>query len=265
MKIIINADDFGKSHQVNEAIQEQISSGNITSTTIMANADGFDEAISIALQNPQVSYGVHLSLDEYRPMTNIDVFRKYGIVDDRGYFVKGAILRLKINEELRASIEQEWSVQIEKIKNKGIKISHVDSHHHVHTIPSLLETLVCVLNKYCITKVRKCDYMSKKRILGGYKHFPDGIFLKEVAYLILKFRKQIECSKWNAESGTHFSMTDEFTSVASFIRNQSYYTQQAENLFIVELECHPGHPKYNKETLALSTLGKFEKITYNEL
>ena len=54
VNVIINADDFGKDHVVNIAIKKQIEAGNITSTTIMANADGFYEAIEIAKNNPQI-------------------------------------------------------------------------------------------------------------------------------------------------------------------------------------------------------------------
>ena len=52
MKLIINADDFGMSHEVNTAIRDSFRQGLISSTTLMANMEGFDpKSRLIASQN----------------------------------------------------------------------------------------------------------------------------------------------------------------------------------------------------------------------
>ena len=69
MKYIINADDFGKSEDVNKAIIHCIEERVINSTTIMANGLALPSAATYARSNPQISYGVHLVIDEMESLT----------------------------------------------------------------------------------------------------------------------------------------------------------------------------------------------------
>lgn len=264
-RIIINADDFGKCHEVNVAIEEQILKGNITSTTIMANADGFDEAIQIAKQYPSISYGIHLCLDEYAPVTTQKAFIEKGIVDEStGLFVKGRIWNVSFDEVLKNAIRDEWDAQIQIIKNAGIIPSHIDSHHHVHTILALKDVLLDVLNKNEINKVRGCDYVTTAKFFKGWKHFSNSNLLKELAYLLLRCSRFNEKNKWVANMRGSIEMTDDFCSVMAFWRNQFYFEKYCKEK-IVELECHPGHDKYNKETGLLQLLSGYDKMTYNDL
>ena len=60
--VIINADDFGLSPGVNRGILEAFENGVLTSTTLLANLDHFDEAVQLAREHPELPVGVHLSL-----------------------------------------------------------------------------------------------------------------------------------------------------------------------------------------------------------
>ena len=62
IRIIINADDLGKDSQVNDKISEALQNGFITSSTIMANIELWDEVHKIVDANPKASFGVHLNL-----------------------------------------------------------------------------------------------------------------------------------------------------------------------------------------------------------
>lgn len=265
LRIIINADDFGKNHVVNIAIEEQIKRGYITSTTIMANADGFDEAILIAKQHPNISYGVHLSLDEYAPMTTPKVFVDRGIVDaDTGLFVKGRIWNIFIDNELKDAVRAEWNAQIKKIKDAGVTPSHIDSHHHVHTIPALKEVLLEVLKKNSITRVRGCDYVTFSKLLRGWKHFSSSNKVKELAYYLLRFSRSRSNASWMRDVRKSFRTTDDLCSVTSFKENIAYFEKFGMNMSI-ELECHPGHERYAKETALLEQIKNVYKISYIDL
>ena len=78
IKVIINADDLGISLDVNRRIEECINMGVVSSTTLLVNAPAFDDGVRIAKQHTQVSVGIHLNLIEFAPLTNSDVFKKYG-------------------------------------------------------------------------------------------------------------------------------------------------------------------------------------------
>jgi predicted glycoside hydrolase/deacetylase ChbG (UPF0249 family) len=70
MKVIINADDLGLSIATNKAIECAIVKNMISSCTIIANGMAFDDAIRISKQFTNISYGVHLNIIEFCPMTN---------------------------------------------------------------------------------------------------------------------------------------------------------------------------------------------------
>ena len=61
-RLIINADDFGFTPDVNLGILEAHRSGILTATTLMANGDAFDDAVRIAQANPTLDVGCHLVL-----------------------------------------------------------------------------------------------------------------------------------------------------------------------------------------------------------
>lgn len=61
MKVIMNADDFGFSKGVNWAILEGFQQGILTSTSLMVNMPGFDHAVSLMKQYPDLLHvGIHL-------------------------------------------------------------------------------------------------------------------------------------------------------------------------------------------------------------
>ncbi len=69
--LIVNADDFGQSAVVNRAILDCFQKGLISSTTIMANMPGFDEAVELALaKGLQQNIGVHLNLTDGEPLVS---------------------------------------------------------------------------------------------------------------------------------------------------------------------------------------------------
>ena len=61
-KLIINADDFGLHPLINKGIIEGHQKGMITSTSIMPSAPCFKEAANLAVQNPELGIGIHLTL-----------------------------------------------------------------------------------------------------------------------------------------------------------------------------------------------------------
>ena len=90
MKVIINADDFGLNGNVNDSILELISRRRITSATLISNAPAVEHAIKMIRRNGHhCSFGVHLNLTQFEPLTPI---RDRGILsaclDDNGCFFR---------------------------------------------------------------------------------------------------------------------------------------------------------------------------------
>lgn len=82
VNIIINADDLGKNPTVNNAIKEAIDGQYITSSSILANSNYWDEIHKIVEDGSNASFGVHLNLTEGPALTRSDALINAGIVSD---------------------------------------------------------------------------------------------------------------------------------------------------------------------------------------
>ncbi|HTS04201.1 MAG TPA: ChbG/HpnK family deacetylase [Candidatus Eisenbacteria bacterium] len=154
MKIIVNADDLGLSESVNEAIFHGMQRNVITSATLLANGVALESAVRELQRFPKHSFGVHLNLTEFEPVHPASKKNLARIIDERGCFAGNAIRQAKIDIHMLRAIFQEWCSQIEKLVTLGVEPSHLDAHHHVHTIPQLLPVLVALRRRYKINKIR---------------------------------------------------------------------------------------------------------------
>lgn len=139
-KLIINADDFGLSEAVNYGILKGFLEGVVTSTTIMANMPAFEHAVALAKEHPQLHVGVHLNVTCYKPL--LQTHRT--LIEKDGYFRNQRYLEEFDEEE----IYQEMKAQIEKVLDSGLKIDHLDSHHHVHTTKTCKSAIERLLKEY---------------------------------------------------------------------------------------------------------------------
>ena len=90
-RLIIHADDFGESAVTTRGVLLAIEAGVVTSTSIMTNMPGTDEALVEATgRGCSVSFGVHLNLCEGYPLTPARTLRQ-----GSGRFVSKRALALK--------------------------------------------------------------------------------------------------------------------------------------------------------------------------
>jgi len=61
-RLIVNADDFGRSPSINEAVIRAHREGILTSASLMVNEPASDAAVELARQNPSLGVGLHLTL-----------------------------------------------------------------------------------------------------------------------------------------------------------------------------------------------------------
>jgi len=154
-KFILNADDLGKSHALNQAVLEGYTGGILKSSSLMANGEAFDEAINTVIpQCPDLGIGIHLNIIEGKALCS-DVKT---LTDEEGNFNNSFInLLVKAyspkNQEFLADVEREFRVQIEKIMSKT-KVYHIDSHVHVHAIPRIFEIACKLAKEYGIRQIR---------------------------------------------------------------------------------------------------------------
>jgi len=148
--IIINADDFGASAQVNDAICRELDAGRVTSATLMANGPVFQDATR-RVRAYRASFGVHLNLTEFPPLTSSPEIKR--LFDAQGNLHPGLRYRLFSPRELGA-IYQEFAAQILRTMQAGVRISHLDSHWHIHTRPDFVPMIQLLQHEYGIKRVR---------------------------------------------------------------------------------------------------------------
>src|SRR3954451_18961465 len=61
-RLIINADDFGRSRSINEAVIRAHREGVLTSASLMMNEVACEEAVALAKENPKLGIGLHLTV-----------------------------------------------------------------------------------------------------------------------------------------------------------------------------------------------------------
>ena len=158
--LIINADDFGYSKAVNLGIMESHINGVLTSTTLMANMPGVDHAVSLLKDMPNLCVGAHLTLTCGKPMLGEKVST---LIKENEYFFKLEDVENKVVQMDISEIYEEWKTQIRYLLNKGVNLSHIDSHHHVHTFKEH-EEIIKVLSEEFNLPVRNCNNVLENKI-----------------------------------------------------------------------------------------------------
>lgn len=246
-RIIINADDCGKSQHDNEQIEQAILAEKITSTTVMANMYDFEGAVALYKKyNDRISFGWHINLTEGKPLL------KSQLLLDKGYYVEengevvfnGRAFKNKLlSKGMKKAIALELNEQCNKLRDSGIVISHADSHQHIHTTPSLFLLIPNVLHNLGIDKCRRI----KNTVSPAYNRW-----IRNAWALPYKMKG--------------IKLTDTFCTFGQYFPKMTLSVGDT-----VELMCHPGHDGdwYIKEYGLLKSIDlrrtDFRFITYREL
>jgi chitin disaccharide deacetylase len=154
-RLIVNGDDFGLCEAVNIGIVESHRDGILTSTSIMANGDAFEQAAAIARECPTLDIGVHLTLTEQRPV--LPAASVPTLVGADGRFPPHAIpfaARYLRGRIALAEIRDELDAQIRRVIDAGLRVSHLDGHQHVHVLPGIARVVTELARAHGIAAVR---------------------------------------------------------------------------------------------------------------
>ncbi len=142
-RVIFNADDFGCSSPVNEAVIRAHREGVLTSASLMVNGDAFEEAVRLARANPSLGVGLHLTLARGR--STLAPANLPGLVNPRGEFSEHAVaagMRCFFQRSLRSQLEAEMRAQLEKFRATGLPLDHVNGHLNFHLHPVVFDVLL---------------------------------------------------------------------------------------------------------------------------
>ena len=158
MAIIVNADDFGLSEEVNNAIAEAFEKNLIDRTTLMVGMPAAEEAMELAIRKGFADkVGLHLNLTSGRPLSvaiSSDPFMCNKAGEYTADFARNMKTRFFLPKGTSIAVEEEICAQFARYAKLGGTLWHIDSHHHVHTDPSIWRILKKVFADHPVSSVR---------------------------------------------------------------------------------------------------------------
>ena len=243
LKKIFNADDFGMSRGINQAIAKAYHEGVLNSTSIMINLNFVNEALELKKDMPDLAVGLHLNLTNQYPLSNPTDIPL--LVDDKGKFKHGFVNLLLLSFlhpfEMRRQVELETRAQLEKALKSGLKLSHIDSHRHIHHIPLIFNVVKKLAKEYDIPRIRVVN----ENIFNTLKHNKDSCYLKDgglVKYAVLR-----ALAFWNNYKTDTYFYSILYTCKLS--REKFHNLQIPGGYGAVEVGIHPAMPDIDKQHL----------------
>lgn len=239
IKLIINADDFGKNEGRTRAILEAFERGLITNTTLMVTNAYAEKAVKLARKAGVADrIGLHLNMTEGLPLTD-DIKRVPNFCDKDGRFNQKFHLssssRLFLPKEAQSAVEKEVVAQLRRYLELGLTEMHLDSHHHSHTDISIARILFPI-----------AKHMGFKSCRRSMDIKPSGRAVCKMAYKRL----------YNAYLSRYFASSDKFLSVTDFLSNIEAYHGQCVELMVHPIRCANGYG--SPEDLRDKCIGEYE-------
>jgi chitin disaccharide deacetylase len=185
-QLLLRLDDNGMNHSVTMAIQQVAETGILFSTSVMFACPWYQEAVTVLKKYPQLSIGVHLTLNSewkhYRWGPVLGRSAVPSLVDSNGYFFPSTAEFLKSGYKLE-EVEKELSAQIERAVHSGLQIDYVDYHMGTATsTPELRAIVEKLATKY---KLGISRYFGEnyQTMFGVSIETKQDDFLKQVAQL----------------------------------------------------------------------------------
>ncbi len=154
-RLIVNADDFGRSRSINQAVLRAHREGILTTASLMVNGGAADEAVELARQNPRLGVGLHVSL--ICGTATLKPAEISGLIDDDGNFSNNSVavgVRYFFRQDLRPQLEREIKAQFDKFRATGLKLDHVNGHLHFHLHPVVFRILMDHASEWGIKRFR---------------------------------------------------------------------------------------------------------------
>jgi predicted glycoside hydrolase/deacetylase ChbG (UPF0249 family) len=142
--LIVNADDFGFTRDVNDGILEAHRNGILTATTLMAGGAAFEHAVQLAHSNPSLDVGCHLTLiggNSLAPPHN-------PLPVSVAQLVQRLVRR-------RIRVYDELAAQVRRILDSGVPLTHLDTHKHTLMLPGVATAVARISREYHIPWVRR--------------------------------------------------------------------------------------------------------------
>jgi hopanoid biosynthesis associated protein HpnK len=155
VRLIVNADDFGRTTEINAAVVQAHDAGIVTSASLMVAAPVAIEAVALARERPTLAVGLHVVVLGGKAILPPEAIPH--LVDADGRFPRQAFaagVRYFFSTAAREELAREMRAQFEAFRETGLLLSHVDGHHHMHLHPTVFALLLPLAREYGARGVR---------------------------------------------------------------------------------------------------------------
>jgi len=224
---IVTADDFGCSNTTNRAIIQAITQKRVNSVSIMVNMPASEGA-----------------LDYCQNVSNLDIGLHFNVLEKNSELQCKKVTSLKkflweyfTNSIDMMVLEKELFFQVEKLLARNIKVTHLDSHRHIHFLPKIFGIMEKAAKKYSIPFIR----CSRGRVSYLGKKIPHNC-IKEIAISLLN--NKIPKDKWcRADYVAQIGLQCQLSHIKRFILDKKEATSTVEFVF---------HPNCSGERSSIS-------------
>lgn len=154
-RLIVTADDFGASAEVNEAVEQAHRDGILTAASLMVAGNAAADAVARARALPNLGVGLHVVLVEGRPALPAD--RIPALVDATGNFrtdMARAGVTIFASPTARRQLAAEIEAQFAAFAATGLPLDHVNAHKHFHLHPTIAGTILKIGQRYGMRAAR---------------------------------------------------------------------------------------------------------------
>ncbi|WP_438344459.1 hopanoid biosynthesis-associated protein HpnK [Methylorubrum populi] len=154
-RLVVTADDFGLSREVNEAVEQAHRDGILTAASLMVSAPGADDAVARARRTPSLRVGLHLVLVEAWPTLPAGALPD--LTDGQGLMrrdMERLGLDLALKPAARRQLAAEIRAQFEAYRATGLPLDHVNAHKHFHIHPLIAGMVLRIGRDYGMRALR---------------------------------------------------------------------------------------------------------------
>lgn len=230
-QLVVNADDFGFTTDINRGIMEAFAAGALRSTSVMVSMPGFADAVVRArAAGDALGVGLHFTLTAGRPLTTAP-----SLVDRRtGDFLRfpRLLARALAGRVDRREAAEECAAQIARARSAGLRLTHLDGHQHVHLLPGIRDAVRDVVRAEGIRVVRRPAEQS----LGSGRLRRRRLAARAIIALLAR---GLDEAHWPVETTDHF--------VGSALFGAAEFQPLLEEVLdrlppgLTELMVHPGY------------------------
>ena len=238
--MIVNADDLGMTPGTNRAIFEGHDNGAITHTSVMANADYFEEAMEGMRSRRGLGLGMHLNLTYGKALVPDPLY-----CDENGIFNLGYGTLLKRSDDAFISaVKKEFEAQIQRVLenyDSSAGLTHIDSHRHIHLIPHLYPVVATLADKYTIPRVRliKERFVDSLKLAGRFNFILNGGIIK---YMLLRSFSAIDAKKADRYGDMKF-----YSILYTGVVSPDILKKLEKSSENYEIMIHPGYPEMDRK------------------